>query len=317
MTARKVNIAASIRQRLLNRARERQEDFSLVLTRFGTERLLYRLGVSEYGAAFILKGAMLFPLWGMDEHRPTRDADFLGFGENTESYLVEVFQNVCRVEVQEDGLRLDPQSVEARAIRDEMEYGGIRVRLMAYLEGARIPLQIDVGFGDAVTPAPEEVDYPTLLDLPAPHLRVYPRESVVAEKFQSMVHLGMANSRMKDFYDVWMLCRLFEFHGATLSRAVARTFDRRRTAVPADVPLPLTAEFYGDPGKVIQWKAFFDRNGLEGVGTPFEFVARAIEDFLMPVCLALRANDHFEAIWPKGGPWAPISDLFGGDALWK
>ncbi len=303
MTARKNNMAASVRQRLLNRARERREDFGLLLTRFGTERLLYRLGDSEYGGAFILKGAMLFPLWGMDEHRPTRDADLLGFGESTEAHLVEVFRDVCQVEVEDDGLRFDPQSVVAGAIREEMEYGGIRVRLTATLAGARIPLQIDVCFGDVVTPSPEEVDYPTLLDLPAPHLRVYPRESVVAEKFQAMIHLGMANSRMKDFYDAWMLCRLIEFGGTTLARAVERTFERRRTAVPAEVPLPLTAEFYGDPGKAVQWRAFLGRNGLEGEGTLFETVARAIEGFLMPVCLAIRAGDRFEVTWPMGGPW--------------
>jgi hypothetical protein len=303
MTARKSNIAASVRQRLLNRAREKREDFGLLLTRFGIERLLYRLGESEYGGTFILKGAMLFPLWGMDQHRPTRDADLLGFGEDTEANLVEVFRNVCLMEVEDDGLCFDSESVVAGAIREEMEYGGVRLRLTATLDGARIPLQIDVGFGDAVTPAPEEVDYPTLLDLPAPHLRVYPRESVVAEKFQAMVHLGMANSRMKDFYDVGMLCRLFEFDGATLIQAVERTFERRRTTVPAEVPLSLTDEFYGDPGKVVQWRAFLARNGLEGKGATLEAVAGVIEGFMMPVCLALRAGDRFEATWPMGGPW--------------
>lgn len=243
---------------------------------------------------------MLFPLWGMDEHRPTRDADLLGFGESTEAHLVEVFRDVCRVEVEDDGLRFDPQSVQAGAIREEMEYGGIRVRLTATLDGARIPLQVDVGFGDAISPAPEEVDYPTLLDLPAPHLRVYPRESVVAEKFQAMIHLGMVNSRMKDFYDVWMLSRLFEFDGTTLARAVERTFERRRTAIPAETPLPLTAEFYDDPGKAVQWRAFLGRNGLEGEGTTFETVAGAVEGFLMPVCRAMQAGTASR----RPGRWA-------------
>jgi hypothetical protein len=305
VTARKINMAASVRQRLLNRAREQREDFGLLLTRFGTERLLYRLGESEYGAAFILKGAMLFPLWGMDEHRPTRDADLLGFGECSEAHLIDVFRDVCLVAAADDGLLFDPQSVQAEAIREEMEYGGIRVRLTATLDGARIPLQIDVGFGDAVTPAPEEVDYPTLLDLPAPHLRAYPRESVVAEKYQAMVHLGMANSRMKDFYDVWMLARLFEFDGATLVRAVERTFERRRTAVPVELPLALTAEFYADPGKAAQWQAFLRRNGLAGEGTSFATVAAAIEGFLMPLCLAIRAGRRRTTTWPMGGPWRP------------
>jgi hypothetical protein len=298
-------MAASVRQRLLNRARERREDFGLLLTRFGTERLLYRLGESEYGAVFVLKGAMLFPLWGMDEHRPTRDADLLGFGENTEAHLVEIFREVCRVTVEDDGLRFDPQSVQAEAIREEMEYGGIRVRLTATLDGARIPLQVDVGFGDAVTPAPGEVEYPTLLDLPSPRLRVYPRETVVAEKFQAMVRLGMANSRMKDFYDVWMLARLFEFDGVVLARAIERTFERRQTAIPTEVPLPLRAEFYADPGKAVQWRAFLARNGLAELGTSFETVAVAIERFLLPLCLAIDAGNRFALTWPVGGPWRP------------
>jgi hypothetical protein len=297
------NVAASVRQRLLSRAREQREDFGLLLTRFGTERLLYRLGESEYGASFVLKGAMLFPLWGMDKHRPTRDADLLGFGENTEAHLMEVFQDVCRLAVEDDGLRFDPQSVQAGAIREEMEYGGIRVRLTATLDGARISLQIDVGFGDAVTPAPGEVDYPTLLDLPAPRLRVYPRETVVAEKFQAMVHLGMANSRMKDFYDIWMLARFFEFDGTILARAIERTFERRQTAIPDEVPLPLTAEFYADPAKALQWRAFLGRNDLAEQGTSFETVAVAIERFLMPLCLASHAGNSFASTWPMGGPW--------------
>ena len=221
---RQGNMAASVRQRLLNLARERRENFDYLLTRFGLERFLYRLANSPFRDRFILKGAMFFLLWGMDEHRPTRDADFLGFGENDAENLVAIFQDVCRVAVEDDGLIFDPASVQAAAIREEMEYGGIRVTLPAILDRARISLQFDVGFGDAVTPLAEEVDYPTLLDLPAPHLRIYPKETVIAEKFQAMVHLGIANSRMKDFYDIWVMARSFDFDGSVLKTAIERTF---------------------------------------------------------------------------------------------
>ena len=295
-------MSASVRQRLLNRARNRREDFAWVLTRYGIERLLYRLGRSQYRSDFILKGAMLFPLWGIEGHRPTRDADLLGFGENTEAHLVEVFRALCELEVEDDGLIFDSQSVQAALIREEMEYGGIRVRLAATLGNARIPIQVDVGFGDAVTPGPDEVDYPTLLDLPGPHLRVYSRESVIAEKFQAMIHLGMANSRMKDFYDLWMLSRLFEFEGSTLAHAIERTFSRRHTAIPAETAVFMTDEFYADATKVTQWRAFLMRNALEE-GESLETVVGAIETFLMPVSLELSAGGKFAAHWPMGGPW--------------
>ena len=300
---RQGNMAASVRQRLLNLARERGENFDYLLTRYGLERFLYRLANSPYRERFTLKGAMLFLLWGMDEHRPTRDADFLGFSENDAENLVSIFREVCRVAFEDDGLNFDPESVQAAPIREEMEYGGMRVTLRASLNRARISLQLDVGFGDVVTPRAEEVDYPTLLDLPAPHLRIYPKETVIAEKFQAMVHLGMANSRMKDFYDIWVMARTFDFDGTVLKTAIERTFERRRTTVPAEAPLALTGEFFADPAKQMQWRGFLRRNGLSAEDATFEAVTGEIKSFVMPLCAAIHEGNEFTSRWPAGGPW--------------
>jgi hypothetical protein len=307
-------LAASVRQRLLNLARERDENFDYILTRYGLERLLFRLANSPYHDRFILKGAMLFLLWGMDEHRPTRDADLLGFGENDTANLVSIFQGICLTEVDDDGLTFDPDSVQAEAIREEMESGGIRVTLRAVLDKARISLQIDVGFGDAVTPGAEEADYPTLLALPAPHLRIYPKETVIAEKFQAMVSLDMANSRMKDFYDIWIMARSFDFDGTLLKTAVERTFERRRTPVPAEAPIALTARFYSDPAKEAQWRGFLMRNGLSALDIPLESVAGVIGRFVVPLCEAIKQGREFDLRWRADGQWRS-AEAFGAEVL--
>lgn len=302
---RPVNMAASVRQRLLDLARARGEEFEYLLTRYGLERFLYRLGCSAYRESFILKGAMLLLLWGMDEHRPTRDADLLGFGDDDAEKLVATIREVCQVAVDDDGLLFDPASVQATAIREEMEYGGIRIKLAASLGKARITVQLDVGFGDAVTPAAEEAVYPTIIDLPPPRLRVYPKETVIAEKFQAMVHLGMANSRMKDFYDIWTISEEFQFAGEALSMAIQRTFQRRQTGVPAELPLALTEEFSSNPAKEMQWQGFLRRNKLPGRDLPLRAVTATIAAFIMPPCLALTAAKPFLNEWSPGGPWQP------------
>ena len=243
------NTAASVRDRLLALARERGEDFQLLLTQYGLERLLYRLSQSGYRDRFILKGAMLFMLWSDQPHRPTRDVDFLGLGDSSEAGLQAIFCELCDIPVEDDGLTLMADSVQVEVIRDETEYGGIRVKLFGDLAGARVPIQADIGFGDAVTPEARETEYPTLLGNPAPHLRAYPRETVVAEKYQALVNLGMANSRMKDFYDLWVIAREFDFDGLTLSEAIRNTFSRRRTALPEYTPSGLSPEFYEDTHK--------------------------------------------------------------------
>lgn len=296
------NVAASVRQRLLDQARSKRVDFNLLLTRYGLERFLYRLGCSEYRERFILKGAMLFPLWGVVSYRSTRDVDLLGYGESEIAALVQVFRMICQTEVADDGVIFDPASVQAEDIRDQMEYGGTRIKLNADLAGARIHLQVDIGFGDVVTPAATSADYPTVLDQPAPHVRVYPRETVVAEKFQAMVHLGIANSRMKDFHDLWVIGSQFNFDGETLTSALIRTFERRNTPLPNSLPLALTPEFFLDDQKMRQWKAFLNRAGL-GMQPELSEVAAFIADFVMPLIEKCSRGEAFDGSWQAGGPW--------------
>lgn len=226
------NLGASIRDRLLNKARSEKLDYNLLLTRYALERMLYRLSISGQRDQFLLKGALLFDLWFDVPHRPTHDADFLGFGSAEISHVEALFQDICRIEV-EDGIVFQPDSVKAAEIRKEANYAGVRVTLMGLLDSARCPVQVDIGFGDAVVPGPDEAQYPVILgEMPAPQLRVYPRYTVVAEKLEALTSLGMLNSRMKDYFDLWVLARYTDFNGAVLSQAVAATFDRRRTAIP-------------------------------------------------------------------------------------
>jgi predicted nucleotidyltransferase component of viral defense system len=296
------NVAASVRQRLLNRAHERGEDFQLVLIRYTVERLLYRLSLSSYKKQFVLKGAMLFPLWDSDSYRATRDLDLLGYGDSAVSTVEEIFKEICRTPVEKDGIDFLENSIKGEEIRGEHEYTGVRLTFSARLAGARIPIQVDVGFGDAVIPSPEITDYPALLDFPAPRLYTYPREVVVAEKFQSMVVLGIGNSRMKDFYDLWILASGFPFAGPNLSRAIEATFKRRRTPIPEQPPLALTKEFCDDLAKQAQWKAFIRRARL--IETEFSLVVAMLWEFLMPLTLAAAQGQEFNAKWPPGGPWS-------------
>ncbi|MBP6422487.1 MAG: nucleotidyl transferase AbiEii/AbiGii toxin family protein, partial [Propionivibrio sp.] len=240
------NLAASVRDRLLNKARAEKLDYNLLLTRYALERMIYRLSISAERDRFLLKGALLFDLWFDVPHRPTHDADFLGFGSAEIPQVEALFRDICRIEV-DDGILFDPDSVKAAEIRKEANYAGIRVTLMGMLDKARCPVQADIGFGDAVVPGPDEVDYPVLLaEMPAPHLRVYPRYTVVAEKLEALTSLGMLNSRMKDYFDLWVLVRYSELDTQILIRAVAATFDRRQTGIPNGVPVGLSDEFAND-----------------------------------------------------------------------
>jgi hypothetical protein len=274
-----------------------------VLTRYVIERLLYRLSRSEHASQFVLKGAMLFRLWADQPHRPTRDLDLLGKGEPSPELLAQVFRDVCGVSVEDDGLTFDPDSVTAGRIREDQEYEGVRVECRAHLGQARINLQVDVGFGDAVSPRPSEITYPVLLDFPAPVLRAYPRQAVVAEKFQAMVALGLGNSRMKDFFDLWVLARGFAFDGPSLAGAIRATFRRRRTILPAEPPLALTPAFGTDAAKTRQWAAFLKRSKLDASGAGLEEVCAFLNGFLMPPTLALAAGEEWTKDWPPGGPW--------------
>lgn len=251
------NIGASVRARLLNLSRAKGQSFDLVLTRFALERLLFRLSRSAHAERFVLKGAMLMMIWFDDPHRGTRDLDLLGFGDPSEDAMLATFRDILTRNV-EDGVVFDPDTLRAGRIREDLDYGGLRLRAIASVGGARINLTIDIGFGDALEPGPEVVDYPVMLDFPAPRLRAYARETVIAEKFQAMVALGRANSRMKDFYDIWILSRSFAFDDDRLAQAIAATFARRGTDIPANLPDALTPAFAADEQKQRQWHAFVE-----------------------------------------------------------
>jgi predicted nucleotidyltransferase component of viral defense system len=298
------NLAASVRQRLTQIARDNGEDFHLVLTRYGLERLLYRLTRSPHAETFVLKGACLFQLWSDQPHRPTRDLDLLGRGEGTIEHFETIFRQVCEQPVEADGLEFLSDRVRGMSIKDEDQYQGIRLRVDARLANARLPLQVDVGFGDAITPGPIEIEYPTLLDFPSPSLRAYPRETVIAEKFQAMVVLGMANSRMKDFFDLWTLAREYAFDGATLRAALQATFARRQTTPPTSPPLALTSVFALDKPKQTQWRAFLRKGKLANELTALPDVIGLLEPFLMPPTQAISAGRPFSDQWLPGGPWS-------------
>lgn len=297
------DLTASIRQRLLNRSRAQAEDFSLTLSRYGIERLLYRLAQSAYADQFVLKGALLFVVWTGQTYRPTRDLDLAGFGDSSPDRLRQIFSELCRLAVEADGLEFEPDSIRLAEIREIQEYPGQRVRLTARLGQAEILLQVDIGFGDAMTPAPAEVVYPTLLDLPAPRLKVCPKETVIAEKLQAMVSLGMINSRMKDFYDIWLMTRRFSFEGRVLAQAIRSTFQRRNTAIPVALPVALTARFGQDREKQTLWQAFLARSRLETGHPDLAEIISHIAQFLAPLLAALAKHQDFNQHWSPGTGW--------------
>ena len=294
---------ASVRQRLMNKARDQGEGFDLVLLRYALERLLYRLCQSPHRNQFVLKGAMLFQIWSGLVHRPTRDLDLLGKGVPLLPDYERVFRDVCQQPVEEDGLEFRAATVKAERMKEDEEYEGIRIKLEARLGAARIPIQIDIGFGDAITPGPSEITYPTLLEFPAPQIKAYPRETVVAEKYQAMVMLGIANSRMKDFYDVWTLARQFEFAGRMLQQAIKATFDKRATDLPQSPPLALTAEFTQDQQKRTQWNAFLRKGKLDAQGLSLGDVTGVISDFILPPTTAILQGQTFDRVWSTAGVW--------------
>lgn len=291
------NLPASVHSRLLNFAHSRREELQTVLMRYAVERLLYRLSQSEAKERFVLKGAVLFYLWEGELHRPTRDVDFLGFGDATIASVTETLRIVCTTAVEDDGLTFLADSIRAQEIREQQDYGGIRVTLTATLGGARIPVQIDVGFGDAIVPGIESTTFPTLLDFPAPELRVYPPESVVAEKLQAMVTLGLFNTRMKDFYDLFALSNRHAFDGSTLASAIKATFARRRTSLPAAIPIALTTAFAEDAEKQTQWTAFLRRTRLGDAPMDLSVIIDRLRQFLWPPMRAAANDSDFDSAW--------------------
>ncbi len=298
------NLAASVKQRLLNLAKDQGEDFNFLLTRFASERLLYRISLSKHARDFVLKGAMLFHLAsGQIPYRPTRDVDLLGRGRPDPSHMERVFREILQREAPPDGMVFQAQSVRAEPIREREEYAGVRLRLEAQIGSARIPLQVDVGFGDAPVPKPKKKTLAALLDFPPPRFLVYPWETVIAEKFQVMIDLGIANSRMKDYFDVHYLSQTFHFEGITLAGAIRATFAGRRKALPEAEALGLSHEFSGNPAKQTQWRAFVRRLGIKNANLSLQDVVKALRGFLLPPVKALLRDEKFQKNWPPGGPW--------------
>ncbi len=299
------NTSASIRQRLLNHSTAIKTDPNLVLIWYGLERFLYRLSVSTHSERFILKGAMLFRLWGGANFRSTKDLDLEGFLQDEAEVVREVFASICEQPVEDDGLVFDAASVQVAEIRDTQEYGGFRVLVTAKLGTAILRLQVDVGFGDAITPAPVVTEFPSILGQSLPRIRTYPRETVVAEKFEAMVQLGMTNSRMKDYYDLWFISRHFEFEGSTLAAAMRATFERRGTGIPRRPPIALTAEFAADLNHVRQWSAFTKSLGVEappGLGV----IIDKISEFVLPPAITVASEEPFNQRWKPQNRWQPV-----------
>ena len=296
------NMEESVRTRLKNEARTSGRPFQEVLQYYGLERFLYRLSQTSYSEKFLLKGALMLRVWGAAESRPTRDIDLLGYLDNEIDLLESIVRETCQISVQDDGLVFDSETVSGKTIKEQADYEGVRVTFAGFLGRTRIPMQIDIGFGDAVYPAAEKRRYPTLLEFPAPTLRMYPRETVVAEKFEALVKLGTINSRMKDFFDIWLLSRQFDFDGRTLADAFMRTFENRRTNIEAE-PVGLTTEFTTSETVRLPWIAFLRNAGLKSAPSTLEEIREPLREYLLPVAAALAKDRTFDKKWIAPGPW--------------
>ncbi|MHB8565224.1 MAG: nucleotidyl transferase AbiEii/AbiGii toxin family protein [Acidiferrobacteraceae bacterium] len=297
------NIAQSVHQRLLTRAKQEGRPFNELLQHYAIERFLYRLGQSPHAEKLLLKGALLLRVWHIPRARPTMDIDVLGQTAGTPEALAGVLEDCMTAPVEEDGMRYDPASLTIDAITLDADYPGWRIRFKAFLGNARVTMQVDVGIGDVVFPAPIWIDYPVLLDQPAPHLLAYAPENAIAEKYQAMVALDQANSRMKDFHDVWTLAQHLEFEGVRLSGAIRKTFERRQTDLPSSVPTAFTPRFYADKTKQVQWRAFVSKGLATEEALALDKVMAGLCHFLMPPTEALSRGQLFTLAWKQGGPW--------------
>jgi hypothetical protein len=301
--AKPKNVAASVRQRLLNQARENKRPFMELLQYYAMERFLLRMSKSEHAESFVLKGALLLRVVGMNEVRPTKDIDLLGMAGEDMERLKTVVRDCCTTKVADDGLIFHSNTVEAEEIRDDQAYQGVRITFNGKLGTARIFMQIDIGFGDVVSPKPLLVEYPVLLDGESPKLLAYTLESAIAEKYQAMVYLDMANSRMKDFYDIWYLMNNQRFNGTDLQKAIELTFQRRKAELPEEPPAALTVAFYSDESKNVQWKAFKKKVGIENVPETLEEIITGIHRFIWPLNMSLKKEDEFNLTWNPQNGW--------------
>lgn len=300
MSAR--DLGASVRQRLLNQSRAQGRPFQELLQYFAMERFLYRLSKSPFAGRFVLKGALLMIAWRAPFSRPTLDIDFAGRTSNELDHIRSIVAGVCEMAVEPDGIDFHPASIEATRIKEDADYEGVRVRLHGTLAKARIPMQIDVGFGDVIVPQPAEIEYPALLEFPAPILIAYPKETVVAEKLEALTALGLLNSRIKDYYDLALLARSYPFDGAILVDAIRATFGHRETGIES-IPVGLTDAYSSDPARAAQWKAFVRRSRFDSRSTLGELVGQVRNFAAEPLSAATRGAP-FRSQWQPGGPWA-------------
>lgn len=295
------DVGASVRQRLLNQSRAQERPFQELLQYFAMERFLYRLAKSPVADRFVLKGALLLTAWQAPLSRPTMDIDLSGRTSNKLDHISEILRSVCTVVAEPDGIEFDPSSLEAARIKEGAEYEGVRISFMATLARALIPMRIDIGFGDVIVPAPTRVVYPTLLEFPAPVLLAYPKETVVAEKLEALTKLGLLNSRMKDYYDLALLSRLYSLSGPVLLEAVAATFRHRETRIETD-PIGLTEAYYADPARSLQWRAFVRRSRFAEHPDDLKNLVLEVRRFAIPLLAAASAGNAL-AHWHAGGPW--------------
>jgi len=297
------NIEASVKAQLQNKAKETNRPFAEILLYYGMERFLYRFSKSKYADKFVLKGALLFAVWQIPERRTTLDIDFLGRFDNQVAAIETVIKDVCNIAVAPDGLMFDSSVVQGRKIKEDADYEGVRVKFTGFLERARIPMQIDVGFGDIVHPKIRVVDYPVILDFPKPHLNGYPQESVISEKFEAMIKLGLLNSRMKDFYDIWLMMRQFEFKGANLVEAIKKTFKHRKTDVPQNKPLFADEIYDKKSDRQALWSAFLKKGDIQHAPDTLSVTAKEIETFLVEPIVAISEKVKFNKTWKSPRGW--------------
>ena len=298
---KKKNIAASVRSKLTDQFKKTGENLQTLFVRYANERFLYRLSQTEHRTKFLVKGATVFAFWFDQPHRPTKDLDLLGYGKNEIPEIENIVREICAVK-EDDGLEFLTETIKGSLIREDQEYQGVRITITVMLERARIPVQIDVGFGDAVTPEAEEVELNTILDFPAPRVRIYPKETVVAEKFEAMVSLGLGNGRMKDFWDLSYLIKYAEFDGKLLQTAIRNTFANRQSRLPQELPVALTDDFATNELKLSLWSGFIRRNNIK-TEIDFAEVIKHLRDFFTPLVEDEAKNAAFNQTWLPQRGW--------------
>jgi len=295
-------MSKSVHDRLLKSSKIANRPFNELVQYYALERWLYRLSKSAYRELFILKGALMLQVWKMPINRPTRDIDLLGKMSNDLEAVRSVIAEVCAHSIEDDGLIFDPASVVTTRIAEDADYEGVRASFQAHLGSVRLPMQIDIGFSDVITPGPVEIAFPSILDHPNALLRAYNRETAIAEKFEAMVKLGELNSRMKDFFDVWLLARSSHFAGVSLADAIRQTFFKRETAIEIN-PICFSEAFANDPSKAAQWRAFVRRGKLDSTPAEFPEIVMQVRGFLRPIAAAIVETKEFTMLWTNNGPW--------------